>query len=207
MGQQSHASELCCVSDNDRAAGAIQRLLSIYEGYQVTTAPAGPAGLALARDHPPDLAILDIMMPGMDGLEVLHRLRAADPQLPVILLTALARSSAKHPALPFIGQPLPNAAPALLDVGIIQVLQCILVGLGILGSLYAAYRIATSQYSQARAWLAFAPYVVPVAVLGAMNIYLFVLPMAMRMLNHAFGGNQRNAIHCVEFGCGLAAHR
>lgn len=98
MGQQSHASELCCVSDNDRAAGLLQRLLSIYEGYQVTTAPAGPAGLALARDHPPDLVILDIMMPGMDGLEVLHRLRAADPQLPVILLTALARSSAKHAA-------------------------------------------------------------------------------------------------------------
>ena len=55
------------------------------------------------------------------------------------------------------------------------------VALGILGSLYAAYRIATSNYGAARVRSTFAPYAALVTVLGAINIYLFVLPMAMRM--------------------------
>jgi DNA-binding response OmpR family regulator len=47
----------------------------------------GPAGLATARDDPPDLVILDWMLPGLDGLEVCKRLRAAGP-VPIIMLTA-----------------------------------------------------------------------------------------------------------------------
>ena len=75
------------IDDDPAVTSLLKRGLS-YEGYRVDVAGSGEAGLALAREHPPDLAILDIMMPGMSGLEVLQRLRAADPQLPVIMLTA-----------------------------------------------------------------------------------------------------------------------
>jgi DNA-binding response OmpR family regulator len=54
----------------------------------VDIAGSGAAGLAIARERPPDLVILDIMMPGPDGLDVLRRLRSADACLAVLLLTA-----------------------------------------------------------------------------------------------------------------------
>jgi DNA-binding response OmpR family regulator len=60
-------------------------------GYEVRTAADGPAGLTLAAAWAPDLVILDVMMPGMDGWEVLRRLRARDDTMagtPVIMLTA-----------------------------------------------------------------------------------------------------------------------
>jgi DNA-binding response OmpR family regulator len=76
------------VVDDDPAVTAMLRRGLVYEGFSVTVADSGPTTLAHAREQPPDLVILDIMLPGMDGLEVLRRLRAVEPQLPVILLTA-----------------------------------------------------------------------------------------------------------------------
>jgi two-component system response regulator MprA len=58
-----------------------------YDGYLVETASDGRAGLMAARDHNPDLVILDWMLPGMDGLEVCHRLRLGGP-IPILMLTA-----------------------------------------------------------------------------------------------------------------------
>ncbi|MHB1134288.1 MAG: response regulator transcription factor [Chloroflexota bacterium] len=75
------------VDDDPSVTSVLKRGLS-YEGFTVDTAASGSEGLAVARERPPDLVILDVMMPGLDGLEVLQRLRAADEQLPVILLTA-----------------------------------------------------------------------------------------------------------------------
>jgi DNA-binding response OmpR family regulator len=76
------------VIDDDPAITSVLKRGLSYEGFVVDIAATGEEGLRSARDQPPDLVILDIMMPGLDGLEVLRRLRAADAQLPVILLTA-----------------------------------------------------------------------------------------------------------------------
>jgi DNA-binding response OmpR family regulator len=76
------------VIDDDPAITSVLKRGLSYEGYAVDSAGSGEAGLSLAREHNPDLVVLDIMMPGITGLEVLARLRAADPQLPVIMLTA-----------------------------------------------------------------------------------------------------------------------
>jgi len=76
------------VIDDDPAVTNLLKRGLTYEGFAVETAGSGEAGLALAREQLPDLVILDIMMPGIDGLEVLRRLRAVDAQLPVLFLTA-----------------------------------------------------------------------------------------------------------------------
>jgi DNA-binding response OmpR family regulator len=76
------------VVDDDPAVTSVLRRGLLYEGYTVEVANSGEEGLARAREHVPDLVILDIMMPGLDGLEVLSRLREADTHLPVLFLTA-----------------------------------------------------------------------------------------------------------------------
>jgi hypothetical protein len=84
--------------------------------------------------------------------------------------------------LVLLGQEAPSASPALLSTGTIQLMQYALIALGVLGSLYAAYRIARSNFAASqRTWPTFAPYAAVVAVLGIINVVLFVLPMAMRM--------------------------
>jgi len=74
------------IEDEERILTFLRRGL-IYEGYRVETASDGAAGLASARDNPPDLVILDWMLPGIDGLEVCRRLRAAS-SVPILMLTA-----------------------------------------------------------------------------------------------------------------------
>lgn len=80
------AERILVVEDEERIAQFLKRGL-IYEGYRVDVAHDGPTGLQLARDQPPDLVILDWMLPGMDGLEVCRRLRAAG-DVPILMLTA-----------------------------------------------------------------------------------------------------------------------
>lgn len=74
------------IEDEEKILNFLRRGL-IYEGYRVETAADGTAGLASARDNPPDLVILDWMLPGIDGLEVCRRLRAAG-NVPILMLTA-----------------------------------------------------------------------------------------------------------------------
>jgi len=83
------------VVDDDAVILDLLRVNFELEGHEVTTAPDGAAGLAEARRERPDLVVSDIMMPGMDGLELLAALRA-DPdlgQVPVVLLSAKAQSA------------------------------------------------------------------------------------------------------------------
>ena len=81
------------VDDDPRIASSLRRAL-LYEGYEVETAPDGVEGLSKARDRPPDLVILDVMMPGLDGIEVCRRLRA-DGGVAILLLTARDATSAR----------------------------------------------------------------------------------------------------------------
>ncbi|NIS82478.1 MAG: response regulator [Anaerolineales bacterium] len=78
------------IEDEERILNFLERGLT-YEGYRVDSAIDGTRGLALARDYPPDLVIIDWMLPevepGLDGLEVCRRLREGS-DVPVIMLTA-----------------------------------------------------------------------------------------------------------------------
>ncbi|MGA3252962.1 MAG: response regulator transcription factor, partial [Mycobacterium sp.] len=59
-----------------------------YEGWNIATASDGSSAIASARAQRPDVVVLDVMLPDMSGLDVLHKLREESPQLPVLLLTA-----------------------------------------------------------------------------------------------------------------------
>ena len=74
------------IEDDPAILKLLQRGLA-YEGYAVDTATDGRSGLLMARDHRPDLVVLDWMLPGMDGLEVCHRLRTGG-EIPILMLTA-----------------------------------------------------------------------------------------------------------------------
>jgi two-component system response regulator MprA len=78
--------EVLVIEDDDAISDLLRRGLS-YEGYKVSVAPDGVTGLRMARDAPPDMVVLDLMLPGLDGLEVCRRLRAAD-DVPILVLTA-----------------------------------------------------------------------------------------------------------------------
>ncbi|GAB2768933.1 response regulator transcription factor [Nocardioides salsibiostraticola] len=76
------------VVDDDQTVREVVVSYLRAAGHDVPEAADGEAGLAAMDDEPADLVILDVMMPGMDGLEVCRRLRA-DSDVPVVLLTAL----------------------------------------------------------------------------------------------------------------------
>ena len=82
------ASELVLLIEDDASIVAGLQLNLSLEGYEVLTAGDGETGYQLAIDRQPDLVLLDVMLPGMHGLEVLRRLREFDADLPVLVLTA-----------------------------------------------------------------------------------------------------------------------
>ncbi len=75
------------VIDDDRRITALLRRTLVFEGYEVQVAGGGEEGLRLAASWQPDLVLLDVLMPGLDGWEVCRRLRAAGG-VPVLMLTA-----------------------------------------------------------------------------------------------------------------------
>src|SRR4051812_50041895 len=90
-------------------------MLCAYEGWDVRTADAGEPALRSAREQRPDVVLLDMMLPDMDGLTVLRRLRAEHPGLAVLVVSA--REAGDRPALlaagaaGYVRQPLGLAAP------------------------------------------------------------------------------------------------
>lgn len=80
-------ARILLVEDEVKLARFIELELT-SEGYEITVAHDGMSGLSLLRESPPDLAILDWMLPGMSGLEICRRLRSTGSSIPVIFLTA-----------------------------------------------------------------------------------------------------------------------
>ncbi|HYL43792.1 MAG TPA: response regulator transcription factor [Ktedonobacteraceae bacterium] len=80
-------AHILVVDDDSRITDLLRRVLA-YEGYSVASAASGNEALNRTLERPPDLIILDIMLPGIDGLEVARRLRAAGDNVPVLMLTA-----------------------------------------------------------------------------------------------------------------------
>ena len=87
---------LVLVADDDPDIRQLVRLRLERSGYAVISAGDGSEALALAIDRHPDLAILDVSMPQLSGLEVARALRARYAELPVILLTARAAETDVH---------------------------------------------------------------------------------------------------------------
>ncbi len=76
------------VVDDESVLAEMVSMALRYEGWNIATAGDGSSAIASARAQRPDVVVLDVMLPDMSGLEVLHRLREESPQLPVLLLTA-----------------------------------------------------------------------------------------------------------------------
>jgi two-component system, OmpR family, response regulator len=76
------------VVDDEAVLAEMVSMALRYEGWNIATASDGSAAIAAARDQRPDVVVLDVMLPDMSGLDVLHKLREEHPQLPVLLLTA-----------------------------------------------------------------------------------------------------------------------
>ena len=98
------------VIDDEAAIRDSLKMTLEYEGYEFVAAATGQEGLALAERETPDLVVLDVKMPGMDGLEVLDRLRAMNESLPVIVISGhgtigTAVEATKKGAFDFIEKP------------------------------------------------------------------------------------------------------
>ena len=83
----SEVTRILVVDDDPKIRTVVRRGLA-YEGYRVVEAGTGEEGLEKAREHLPDLVVLDIMLPGIDGLEVTRRLRSSGDEVAILMLTA-----------------------------------------------------------------------------------------------------------------------
>jgi two-component system, NtrC family, nitrogen regulation response regulator NtrX len=99
------------VIDDEAGIRDSMRMILEYEGYEVLAAATGEEGIALVQREPIDMVFLDIKMPGMDGLEVLGRLRTIAEALPVVIVSghgtvSTAVEATKLGAFDFIEKPL-----------------------------------------------------------------------------------------------------
>jgi DNA-binding NtrC family response regulator len=98
------------VIDDDPAVRASLRMILEYEGYQIVSATTGREGLDLVQGATPDLVLLDVDMPGIDGLAVLRKLNSAHASLPVVMIsahgtTSIAREALRCGAVDFLEKP------------------------------------------------------------------------------------------------------
>src|SRR5436190_3731017 len=103
-------SRILVIDDEAEIRRSVRMILE-YEGYEVIEASTGPEGVTLAEREAPDLVFLDIKMPGMDGLDALQRIKAANETLPVVIISghgtvSTAVEATKAGAFDFIEKPL-----------------------------------------------------------------------------------------------------
>ena len=92
--------QILVVEDNERNLKLVRDVLQ-FAGYEVLSARSGEQGVALARERVPDLVLMDLLLPAMDGTEALRILRA-DPltrEIPVVAVTAFAMKDDRERAL------------------------------------------------------------------------------------------------------------
>jgi len=80
-------STILIIDDDDQLRRSFERLLA-EEGYEILSAPSGEAGLNIIQERTPDLVILDMRLPGMNGFETFKAIHATESKLPVIIMTA-----------------------------------------------------------------------------------------------------------------------
>jgi two-component system response regulator MprA len=85
-GGERMNERILIIEDDEEIVKLLKRALS-YEGYHVDTASDGESGIMIAQNRPPDMAILDLMLPGIDGYEVCEKIRAGS-NMPILMLTA-----------------------------------------------------------------------------------------------------------------------
>lgn len=86
---RSMASPTILVVDDDEVVCRMLAQFLVDYGYQVTTAQNGQSAIAMAAQEPPDLILLDLRMPGMDGVECLRHLKSQRAEVPVVVVTAI----------------------------------------------------------------------------------------------------------------------
>jgi CheY-like chemotaxis protein len=112
------------VVDDEPYVCKLLRKFLVEKGYEVQEANDGPGALAAYKRQRPDMVLLDIKMPGMDGIETLREIRALDPTACIIMITALhdetlARRAFSEGAREYITKPID---PAYLDVALKEAL-------------------------------------------------------------------------------------
>src|SRR6202008_4054228 len=101
------------IIDDEEIMREILETLLAREGYSVRVAPGGAEGIELAKSVPFDAVIVDVMMPGIGGMQVLEELKKLDDDLPVIMITAFASvenaiAAMKRGAFDYITKPFKN---------------------------------------------------------------------------------------------------
>ena len=98
-GSAAAGARVLVIEDNEDARAALAALLEI-EGYVVDAAPEGASGVELVRTNRPDVALVDIGLPGIDGYEVARRIRALGPPQPfLVALTGYGRPEDRQRAI------------------------------------------------------------------------------------------------------------
>ena len=103
------AARVLAVDDDPHVLEMVSEFLTL-QGYEVVTAQNAGDAFMLLEAAPPDVVLLDVVMPGVDGMTALRRIRQVHPELPVIMLTGsidieLARNTLKRSAFDYVAKP------------------------------------------------------------------------------------------------------
>jgi signal transduction histidine kinase len=111
MAEQKTSPKQILLIDDEKGIRNVLRITMEAAGFTVIPAPDGESGLSMFHEHLPEIVVTDIKMPGIDGIEVLKKIKQARPETEVIMITGhgdldLAVKSLKHEAADFITKPI-----------------------------------------------------------------------------------------------------
>ena len=137
-------AKILVVDDEEIVCLSCQRILA-EEGYEVQTRLSGPEGLQLLAEEPFDLAIVDLKMPRMDGMEVLQAIKRDFPHIPVIMITGYATvesavEAMKSGAFDYLPKPFTPDEVAVVVKKALETRSMILENLYLRGEIQAKYR-------------------------------------------------------------------